>query len=77
MAQTAANREALSYAHKAGYTAGARYSAFDLPGVVFGAHRGHGSVAYKGINAGHLEFRCDGCSDTIFMLPGSGDSEEG
>lgn len=65
----------VHYAREKGYRDGESYSAFDLPGASFSAHRGHGSVVYRGANNGHLEFRCDGCGDAIFVLPG--DSEEG
>jgi hypothetical protein len=77
MATGEQTRAALAYARRAGYTEGQEYSPFDLPGVSFTAHRGHGVVTYRGINNGHLEFRCSGCGDAIFVLPGTSGSEEG
>jgi hypothetical protein len=67
MATAAQIKIAKAYARDIGLKEGERYSPFVIFRVSLAAHRGHGLVAYRGINNGHLEFRCD-CSDTIFVL---------
>lgn len=68
MATAAQIKAAKAYARDAGYKEGERYSPFDL-GSSFSAHRGHGLSVYTGINNGTLEFRCDGCSEAIWVRP--------